>query len=199
MAEAAGSRGALVAVLAGGAGRRIGGAKPLAALAGRPLISYPLRAARAARLEAIVVAKPDTSLPDLREPIVREPAEPRHPLCGVLAALAFARGRPVITVGCDMPLLTGPLLAWLASQEGAAVASADGRVQPLLARHLGSEAPALAQALRAQRSMTATLAALPMRVLGEEHLSRFGDPRRLCFNVNRPQDLALAETWLAEA
>jgi len=35
----------LVAVLAGGRGRRMGGAKPLAELAGRPLVEHPLAAA----------------------------------------------------------------------------------------------------------------------------------------------------------
>ncbi len=37
--------GAIVAVLAGGRGERIGGAKPMRELAGRPLIDYPLAAA----------------------------------------------------------------------------------------------------------------------------------------------------------
>jgi molybdopterin-guanine dinucleotide biosynthesis protein A len=60
---APGPREALGAVLAGGRGRRIGGAKPTADLAGRPLISYPLAALAAAGIEAFVVAKPDTELP----------------------------------------------------------------------------------------------------------------------------------------
>ena len=38
---------ALVAVLAGGRGRRLGGAKPLDELAGAPLIARPLAAERA--------------------------------------------------------------------------------------------------------------------------------------------------------
>ena len=53
---------ALVAVLAGGRGERIGGAKPTRALAGRALIDYPLSAAREARLETVVVAKRDTDV-----------------------------------------------------------------------------------------------------------------------------------------
>lgn len=54
--------GGLGAVLAGGRGSRLGGAKPTAELAGRPLISYPLAALAAAGLEAFVVAKPSTDL-----------------------------------------------------------------------------------------------------------------------------------------
>jgi len=68
--------GPIVAVLAGGRGLRIGGAKPTRPLAGRPLISYPLSSARAAGLEAVVVAKPDTALPQLQERVIGEPDEP---------------------------------------------------------------------------------------------------------------------------
>jgi molybdopterin-guanine dinucleotide biosynthesis protein A len=49
-------------VLAGGRGSRLGGAKPTAELAGRPLVSYPLAALAAAGLDAVVVAKPGTDL-----------------------------------------------------------------------------------------------------------------------------------------
>ena len=55
-----------VAVLAGGRGSRIGGHKALVPLCGRPLITYPLAAARAAGLSAVVVAKRDTQLPPSR-------------------------------------------------------------------------------------------------------------------------------------
>ncbi|MBK5220825.1 MAG: NTP transferase domain-containing protein, partial [Thermoleophilia bacterium] len=45
----------LGAVLAGGSGSRIGGAKATVELAGRPLIAYPLAALEAAGVEAVVV------------------------------------------------------------------------------------------------------------------------------------------------
>jgi molybdopterin-guanine dinucleotide biosynthesis protein A len=52
----------IVAVLAGGRGRRLGGSKPLAQFGGAPLIERPLAAAREAGLDAVVVAKADTPL-----------------------------------------------------------------------------------------------------------------------------------------
>ena len=51
----------LVAVLAGGASRRMGAPKACVELGGRPLISYPLEAAAAAGLSAVVVAKDASS------------------------------------------------------------------------------------------------------------------------------------------
>jgi molybdenum cofactor guanylyltransferase len=192
---------AIVAVLAGGAGRRLGESKPCAELAGAPLIVRPLEAARAAGLEAIVVAKPRTQLPQLDERVVIEPAEPLHPLCGVLAALRFALRRPrppaVIAVACDMPFVTGGLLAWLAERRGAVQARVAGRPQPLLARWPAAAIEEVQAALHERRPLAATLAALSAEVADERELSRFGDPDRLCFNVNDSRDLRRAAGWLA--
>ncbi len=80
----------IVAVLAGGRGRRLGGAKPLATLAGAPLIARPLAAAAAAGLPAVVVVKPATRLPALDVPVWEEPDEPVHPLLGIVTALERA-------------------------------------------------------------------------------------------------------------
>ena len=52
-------------VLAGGAGRRLGGDKAVASLNGRALLDYALRTVRRAVGEAVVVAKRDTVLPAL--------------------------------------------------------------------------------------------------------------------------------------
>jgi molybdenum cofactor guanylyltransferase len=194
---------AIVAVLAGGRGERLGGAKPTASLGGRPLICHPLAAARDAGLEAVIVAKRTTPLPALTETILHEPEQPRHPLCGVIAALEHAATRSpvpaVVLVACDMPFLNGALLRWLATEvEGPAVAEVGGRLQPLLARWVTSDLVALREALDAERSLRSAISALCPRVLGEQELSRFGDPERLCFNVNDQAELLCAEQWLAQ-
>jgi molybdopterin-guanine dinucleotide biosynthesis protein A len=192
---------AIVAVLAGGRGERLGGAKPTVALGGRALIRHPLAAAREAGLEAVVVAKPGTPLPELSETVLHEPELPRHPLCGVIAALEYAAKRSpapaVVLVACDMPFLTGALLRWLAELDGPAVAEVDGQRQPLLALYLPRDLPLLREALAAERSLRTAIAPLEPRIVGELELSRFGRPERLCFNVNDAADLARAEEWLA--
>jgi len=229
VADAAGfasERAALVAVLAGGLGRRMGGAKASATLSGRPLIEYPLEAAREAGMEVVVVAKRASALPALDARVLYEPDEPRHPLCGILAALR-ARGRPVVAVACDMPFVNGALLAWLArggdrrwdaGEQASHAARGDGdgedgrcaglapratvvrledRLQPLPALYCPADAPALARALAAERSLRATLAELAPRTIGADALARFGDPRRLLFSVNDARDLRVASEWMA--
>jgi molybdopterin-guanine dinucleotide biosynthesis protein A len=192
----------ILAVLAGGRGTRIGGAKPTRLLAGRPLISYPLSCARTAGLEAVVVAKPDAALPPMQERVIVEADEPRHPLCGALEALEYAQRRSpgggVVLVGADMPFVNGALLRALAQADRAALLDVDGRPQPLPARLLPEHARALRGELEAESSLRAAFASLAPTVLVEDELRAFGDPRRLCFSVNTPADLRRAERWLAE-
>jgi molybdopterin-guanine dinucleotide biosynthesis protein A len=187
----------VVAVLAGGLARRMGGAKALVELAGRPLISYPLRAAAEAGLATIVVAKQDSELPPLRVPIVREPDGTRHPLCGVLAALGHADAG-VLAVPCDMPFVSARLLAWLAGLGETVLIEVDGRAQPLPALYPSAAVPVLEQALARGDSLRATLELLRARPIAEQELRRFGDLRRLFFSVNDASDLRLAERWLRE-
>jgi len=191
---------AVGAVLAGGAGRRIGGAKATLELAARPLISYPLEAVAEAGLEPVVVAKRDSQLPPLDCPVIREPDRPRHPLCGVLAALRHAMARPVVVVGCDMPFASARLLAWLGSApERLVVPSVDNRLQPLLARYGDELTPALETALANEEAMQRTVESLRPRVVAEAELAQFGNPQRLCFNVNTPADLEEALRLLEPA
>src|SRR5215207_7757291 len=79
-------------LLAGGLGRRLGG-RPKAAIevAGRPLAAYPAAALVGVCERVAFVAKPESELPALPG-IERwdEPAEPRHPLTGIVHALERA-------------------------------------------------------------------------------------------------------------
>jgi molybdopterin-guanine dinucleotide biosynthesis protein A len=187
------SGGTFGAVLAGGRGSRLGGAKPTAELAGRPLISYPLAALAAAGIEAFVVAKPDTDLPPLTVDLVTEPAEPSHPLVGIVAALRHA-GRPVVVLGCDFPFAPPALLRALADlSEPLVVPVPGGDPQPLMARWSPELLPRLEAALEREEPLRRTVAALGPRLLDDPELAKFGNPARAFLNVNTPPDLRAAE------
>jgi molybdopterin-guanine dinucleotide biosynthesis protein A len=113
----------------------------------------------------------------------------------VIAALRAA-ARPVLVVGCDMPFLTAPLLAWLAGLDGAVAAEVGGELQPLPARYKPRQAGELETALRDRRAMRDALASLRPRIVRESELGRFGPPERSLFNVNDAADLAAAERML---
>ncbi len=184
-------------MLAGGQARRLGGAKATVPLAGRPLISYPLAALRWAGLEAVVVAKPDSPLPEVDVPVWEEPAEPVHPAAGIAEALRRASGRPVLAIACDMPLLPPGLLLHLA-QRGAplVVPVTDGRMHPLCARYEAEVLAPLEQAVASGAALHEAIEALDPELIGDEALAAFGDPETSLFNVNTRADLARAEELL---
>ena len=179
------------AVLAGGAGRRLGaGSKPGVEIAGRPLISYPAAALKEVCDRVAVVCKPGTGLPRL-DGVARwdEPELPRHPLAGIVHALEKA-DEAVLVCAADMPFVTADACRTILASAGrtnAAVAVADGVLQPVL----GVYVPAALETLRAAEpdtALTATVEALdPVRV---------ALPPALVRSINTPDDLAEAEAEL---
>ncbi|HEX7292607.1 MAG TPA: molybdenum cofactor guanylyltransferase [Conexibacter sp.] len=187
-------------VLAGGMGRRIGGAKAIVELRGVPLVRYPLHALQAVLAEVVVVAKQGSALPPLPGvPIWLEPAEPRHPLAGIVHALEAAGaaagiagiGREILVSAADLPFVGPDLVERLARADAAGrpavVPCVAGRLQPLLARYRPSAYAPLAAALRRDPlpSVTEAVAALGPQLLELDDATPF-------FNVNAPEDLLTA-------
>lgn len=183
------------AILAGGKGSRLGGEKASAELAGRPLIAYPVEAARGAGLDPFVVAKRGSGLPELDCEVVREPDEPTHPLLGIVTALEASSGN-LLVLGCDMPFATARLLSWLAERDPPTVAEIGGRIEPLLAIYAPGAAERLRGALAEEAPLRAAVEALRPERVGDADLGRFGDPRRLVSSVNTEADLAEAARLL---
>ena len=144
-------------ILAGGAGRRMGGGKAARELAGRPLAAYPVAALRAVCERVAIVAKAGSELPPI-DGAERwdEPDEPRHPLTGIVYALERA-GAPVLVCAADMPFVTPEACASLV--DGRALAHAGGRLQPLLGVYLPEWLPAL-RAAAPDAPLTRTVEAL---------------------------------------
>jgi molybdopterin-guanine dinucleotide biosynthesis protein A len=182
-------------VLAGGAGRRIGGSKAVVELNRRPLISYPLEAMWRALGNVTIVAKADTELPSVPGAAVWvEPQEPRHPLTGIVHAISLADGRPVVVCASDMPLVTAELIGRIARADPrgapAVLASCEGELQPLLGCYQRSAlAPLTAAAHDSGIRLREAVAALnPARYEVE-------DPD-LLFNVNSPDELLQAAAMI---
>jgi molybdopterin-guanine dinucleotide biosynthesis protein A len=178
------------AILAGGRGRRMGGGKPGRELAGRPLIAWPAGALAEACGRSVVVAKAGTDLPELAG-VERwdEPDGDHHPARGIAFALERA-GEPVLVCAADMPFVTAAACRRVAAALGegrAAVAVADGVMQPVLAAYSPSalaafrEAPPDAALTRTVDSLGPALVEL--------------DPR-LVRSVDTEEDLARAEAEL---
>lgn len=186
-------------VIAGGAGRRLGGPKALATLGGRTLAEIAVAALAAHCARVMVVTRPGIVLPEFPAETLLDRPGPDAPLTGLATGLAAARTPSVLVLACDLPL-AGTVLERIAAADGANAAMAvdpDGHRQPLCARYPTKVTLAAADTLLAG---------------GEARLMRLADavaPREVpatadeLLNVNTPDDLARAaalrgdRTWTA--
>ena len=173
------------AILAGGAGKRLGGlSKATLELDGRPLAAYVAETLAVACDSVAIVCKPDTELPELAG-VERwdEPAEPRHPLTGIVHALERAGG-PVLVCAVDMPWVTEDACRSLfeaAAGSVAAVAVGKGQLCPVLAIY-APDALGVLRAAAPDTPLRETVEALdPVRV---------ALPPALLRSVNSPGDLS---------
>lgn len=184
-------------VLAGGLGRRMGGRKAERLLWGRPLAAYPA-AALGAVCERVALVGPAPRLIGV-ELWDGEPAEPRHPLTGIVHALERAAGEPVLVVAADMPFVTVEVLQTLTAAGEGVVAIAGGRLQPLLGVYSPSWLPVLREA-PSDAPLTRTVESLePKRVeVPPEAVRSIDTPEQLArehrpAGAQRERDLPEAE------
>ena len=178
----------VAAILAGGVSRRMGSPKAGIDLAGRPLISHVIAAARDAGLSPIVVAKPGSVLPPLDCSLIAEPADPTHPLVGVIAALEHCRA-PIVVLACDMPLLPPAMIGFLASLSAPFAMPIEPQPQPLAARYAPATLERLRSALEQREPLVEAALTLSGTLLHADELRRFGDPRWMFANANDRDEL----------
>lgn len=150
-------RGVTGLILAGGRGRRFGGAdKGLVPLAGRPMVEYVLDALRP-QVEAIIV---NANRNAERYAVYGHSVVPDTvsgylgPLAGIASALPHVASEFLVTVPCDAPLLAADLVhrlhdVCLARGADLALASDGRRSQPLFLLLRVAVAPALQDYLQA--------------------------------------------------
>lgn len=129
----------VVAVLAGGDGRRMGGVKALRLFRGAPLVAHALGLARRWSDQVVVaVREPGQVAGAVDAPLAFDRAGIPGPLAGLAGALDYARGRGagrLLTLPVDMPRLPLDLPERLAAamgpEHGAALPAVEGGLQPV--------------------------------------------------------------------
>lgn len=177
----------------------MGRPKALVELNGRPLVAHAITIIEAAGLRPLVVAKPDSTLPELPCRVIREPGSPRHPLAGILAALDAPAGAPIVVLPCDMPLVPPGLVRHLAAlDEPLAVVGTAGGIEPLLGRYTPQMADLLREGLACEAPLRDVVRAAGARILTGDELASFGAADRILSNINTPADLARVRRLLRE-
>lgn len=184
-------------ILAGGAGRRMGGAdKALLALRGRPLAAWAAERLGPQVAGLAISANGDPArLAALGAPVLADPPglAGAGPLAGVLAGLdwAAAQGAEALaSVPCDAPFAPADLVARLAAglaEAPAALAETAQGVHPVF----GLWRVALRAPLRAALAAGERRAGAVAEALGAVRV-RFDDAAAFA-NLNAPEDLAAAE------
>lgn len=188
------------AILAGGRALRLGGRpKGLLEVGGVRILDRLVAAmTEAFGLPPLLVANaPEASQwhPGLR--VVPDRIAGAGTLGGLHAALGAAAG-PVVCAAWDMPFVPPALLRFLASRlagfDAVLPASAGPRgVEPLCAAYgPGCLAPIEAAVARGDLRAVAFHEQVRVRVVDRASIESFGDPDRLFFNVNTPEDLERA-------
>jgi molybdopterin-guanine dinucleotide biosynthesis protein A len=190
-------------VLAGGAGRRIGGAKGERRLGGRPLLAHVV--ARVRPQVALLLLNGD-GLDAEGLPVVADALPGRQgPLAGLLGAMDWLAAQApeasaLLTVPVDTPFLPADLVARLAAAlgetgAGCAVAASGGRHHPVVALWRWERREDLRSALTVEGVRKVDLWAQRCgRVEVPWPAGPAADP---FFNINTGEELAEAERRLA--
>lgn len=188
-----------VAVLAGGEGSRIGGGKPLIKLGDTTLIERAYDRARGWSSSAIISVRSPEQLGSSEMPWIADAAEIDGPLAGLAAALEWACRRgaeALLTIPCDMPFLPDDLPLRLAVEIGefqAALASSGGELHPVCALWRNAAIYEFADYCASGRRSLRGFA----EHVGCAEVEWPSSPCDPFFNINGPEDLAVAESMLA--
>lgn len=190
-----------VVILAGGAGQRIGGAKPMRLLGGRTLLSRALGHARQWSDDVAVAVRCPSQLGDTNARWIIDDETIEGPLGGLRAGLEFASGLgadATLSIAADIPFLPTDLARALSGAIGrsnAAIASSGGRLHPACGLWRPVVAGELRDYLKTGRRSLGGLAEACGFVAVEWGTEPF-DP---FLNINSPQDLELAERLLGRS
>lgn len=187
-------------VLAGGQGRRMGGAdKGLIMLRGRPMVHYAIDALAPLVDELFISANRNAqAYQRFGYPVLADGSDEfEGPLAGILSALGKATGDVLLVMPCDSPLLTADhlqrLLAGLNDSASIAVAFDGYRLHPVvmaLKTHLTDDLAAYL--LAGERKLQAWVGRHPNTVVD------FSDIAHVFANINSAEDLAALEKQRAD-
>ena len=199
------------AIIAGGASTRYGAPKAFAHVGGVPIVERVRGALAGCTDEQVIVANEPELFAPLGLPIVADAVAGAGALAGIHAAAGWAATRGaagVLTVACDMPFLSAPLLAELVRRARAhpdadvIVPESDGRrgAEPLCAYYSTRCIAGIERAFaRDDRRVIAFWDEVEVQRMPIDEVREFGDPATLFMNVNTREERERADALASAA
>lgn len=185
-------------ILAGGRSVRFGRDKSAEVIAGRSLLQRVVDAVSPIATEIVVVRAPG-----MRPPAVHAETPLRHAedmreggaLAGLYTGLLVVSQPVALVLGCDMPLLSQPMIRYLRGLLDQSVDVVmplwEGREEPLHAFYRRTCLSAIEKALdEGKRRLVHFLPDVRVRYVSYDELQRLDPEGRSFWNVNQPSDLA---------
>ena len=188
-------------IQAGGRSSRMGRDKGLVKIAGTPMIEHLLQRVQGLTDTVHLTTNAPQDYAYLGLPMASDSQPGAGALPGLLTALTAASGEFVLVVACDMPFLDRELLAYLlqlAPQADVVVPKWDGRYQPMCAVYKRDVImPAIQHALQnGQKRLISFYSAVQVLQVDETTIAQLDPNGCTFFNVNTPEDVAIAEQML---
>jgi len=185
-------------ILAGGRSVRFGRDKSAEIVAGRPLLQRVVDAVSPIASEIVVVRAPGASPPPVSsERPLRHVEDVREggALAGLYSGLLVCSQPAALALGCDMPLLSRPLLrhlrGLLKQDVDVVMPLWEGKEEPLHAFYRRTCLSAIEKALdEGERRFVHFLPDVRVRYVTHDELRRLDPEGRSFWNVNYPSDLA---------
>jgi len=179
-------------ILAGGRSTRMGRNKALLELEGEPLISRLARRFSCWFAQVVVVTNTPADFAFLGLQTVSDRIPGLGPLGGLEAGLQASRFEYAFFCAVDMPFVDESLVRYMVGEapgHDIVVPRVAGEFEPMHAVYGKGCLPVITRNLDARRLRPiAIFTDLRVRVIDDAELRRFGDPERLFFNCNTPDD-----------
>jgi molybdopterin-guanine dinucleotide biosynthesis protein A len=183
-------------ILAGGKNRRMGQAKAMLKIDGQPIIERVAGILKGITGNIMIISNDLELYHPLGYPVVSDIYPGRGPLGGIYTGLIHSGARYILVAACDMPFLDEAIaLALLGRREGydLVVPRIGGYPEPLFAVYGQTCLEPIEENLKGGRlKITDFFAGLKVCYVEEEELAALPRARESFFNVNTPEDLAVA-------
>lgn len=190
-------------IMAGGASSRMGQNKALLPFQGEPLVSRVARQMTGWFEQVVLVTNTPEEYAFLGLPMVSDRIPGLGPLGGIEAGLGASRYPLAFFAAVDMPFLNGDLVRYLVSLGEAAdvvVPMVNGHPEPMHAVYSTTCLPVIRSHLDAGiYQIRRFFPLVRVREVGLAEIQRFGDPERLFFNCNTPEEWERALRLAGEA